>query len=112
MAESLLSAAFVLCVYMVSVGYLLTHYDLDRLGVMIVILAPIIFLLFSQLSDAKKRREVEQITGERLLAGGIGCGIVTLLAAIAMPQLPGAITMFVAAWATFISILFLTMNRH
>jgi len=100
MIGSLLSAAFVLCVYMVSVGFLLTHNDPERWGVAMTILVPIVLLLFSRLTDSDQRRKVELITGKRMLAGGIGCGLVTLIVAAVMPQLASAVIMYVVAWGT------------
>lgn len=60
----------------------------------LVILAPIIFCVLSRISDSERRREVEQITGRRMFAGGIGCGIVTLIVAAVMPQLLSAVIIF------------------
>jgi len=103
MVGSLLSAALVLCVYMVFVGYLLMNNDSARCKVgnltPLVLLAPILFFVKRQTSDSDQRRDADRMNGSKMLGAGLGCGIVTLMVAVLIPQLPAAVIIFVVAWA-------------
>lgn len=116
MAGSLLSAAFVLCIYVASVGYFLMRNDVAgwKAGHLtpLVILAPILFLLQRSLSDSDQSREVQRTGGRRMFVGGVGCGIVTLIVAAVMPQVPAAVIMFVIAWGTLFYTVFSTMKKR
>lgn len=110
MVGSLLSAALVICIYMVFVGYVSMNKDSQRwkTGNMnpLILLAPILFLVKRQASESDQRRDSERINGKRMFGAGLGCGIVTLVVAVLMPQLPVAVVVFVVAWGTFLYTVF------
>lgn len=115
MAGSLLAAAFVLCVYVASVGFVLMHNDSARWTTgnvtPLVILAPILLLLQRSLSDSEQSRQALRTDGMRIVVGGAGCGIATLIVAALMPQVPAAVIMFVIAWGTLFFALFSIMKK-
>jgi|GEM_PF-3998741 len=104
MVGPLLSGAFVLCVYVASVGHFVVHNDSEqwKSGTLtpLVILAPILLLLQRTLFDFEQSREAQQAGGRRMLVGGVDCGIATLIVAAVMPQVPAAVIMVVVAWGT------------
>jgi hypothetical protein len=77
MVGSLLSAALVICIYMVFVGYVSMNQDSERwkIGNMnpLILLTPILFLVKRQALDSDQRRDADRMNGRKMFGAGLGC---------------------------------------